>query len=350
TYHDLTAHPWAGAAVVLTLQAEDDTGQIGTSDAIEFVLPSRPFVKPLARAIVEQRRNLVLNPTKRVAIIRALDALTIAPDKYVEDLNIYLAIRTARWRLEFAQDREALLSVVDQLWQVALHIEDGDLSDAEQELRAAQEALQRALAENAPPEEIRELMQNLRSALDRYMQALAESARSAEQNAELQNDSEQQTISQDDLNRMLDNIENMARNGAQDQAQQLLSQLQDILENLRAGQSQAQNPQQKMMSQSLEQLGELMNRQRQLMDETFRYDQQQNDGERRPSEDGSNAELDQLRQEQAELQAMLDQLMDQMQQFNMPPNDNFDDAKGNMGDAINSLGQGETGPAASNQG
>lgn len=350
TYQDLTAHPWAGAAVVLTLQAEDDAGQIGTSDAIEFVLPSRTFTKPLARAIVEQRRLLVLHPKKRPLVGVALDALTIEPDKYIDDLNIYLAIRTARWRLEFAQDREALLSVVDQLWQIALHIEDGDLSDAEQELRAAQEALQRALAENAPPEEIQELMQDLRVALDRYMQALAENARSGDQSAETQADSDQQTISQDDLNRMLDNIENMARNGAQDQAQQLLSQLQDILENLRAGQSQAQSPEQQMMSQSLEELGELMNRQRQLMDETFRYDQQQNDGDRAPNEDGSNAELDRLREEQAQLQAMLDQLMDQMQQFDGPPNSNFDDAKGNMGDAVNSLGQGETGPAASEQG
>ncbi len=347
TYQDLTAHPWAGTRVTLTLRVEDDLGQSGTSDPVELVLPSRAFTNPLARALVEQRRILALSPDRRALVGLALDALTIAPQEHIENLNIYLSLRTARWRLKLAQDRETLVSVVDQLWQIALHIEDGNLSDAEQELRAVQEALQRALAEHAPPEEIRDLMQKLRGALDRYMQALAENAPSG---VEQQGENDQQSISQDDLNRMLDNIENMTRNGAQDQAQQLLSQLQDILENLRAGQAQARNPEQQMMSQSLEQLGELMDRQRQLMDDTFRYDQQRSDGKQAPVEEGANADMDRLRQEQAELQAMLDQLMEQMQEFNGQGNDNFDDAKGNMGEALNSLGQGETGPAASEQG
>ena len=355
TYRDLTAHPWAGTDVVLTLRVEDDAGQIGISDRVEFVLPSRSFSKPMARAIIEQRRYLALDINRVDSVAAALDALTLEPQKYVGNLNVYLAIRSARWRLKLArsgdiQFRETLLSVIDQLWQIALHIEDGNLSDAEQELRAAQEALQRALAENAPPDEIQRLMQNLRGALEKYMQALADNIGSADQNASSQFEPDQQTISQSDLERMLDNIENMARNGARDQAQQLLSQLQDILENLRAGQAQARSPEQQMMSQSLEELGELMDRQRQLMDETFRQDQQRSDGEKTPSNDTTNAEINRLRQEQAQLQALLDQLMEQMQEFSAPPSSEFEDAKGNMGEAIDKLGQGEAGPAASEQG
>ena len=39
-----------------------------------------------------------------------------------------------------------------------------------------------------------------------------------------------------DLQRMLDQIENLAKTGARDAARQLLSELQNMLENLQAGQ------------------------------------------------------------------------------------------------------------------
>ena len=67
-------------------------------------------------------------------------------------------------------------SVVDQLWQIALRIEDGDLPEAERELKSAQDALSQALQKNASPDQIKQLVDNLRDALSRYMQALAQQA------------------------------------------------------------------------------------------------------------------------------------------------------------------------------
>ncbi len=49
----------------MTLVAHDEGGNIGRSDPIEITLPQRPFVKPIAKALVEQRRNLVLYPEAR---------------------------------------------------------------------------------------------------------------------------------------------------------------------------------------------------------------------------------------------------------------------------------------------
>ena len=46
------------------------------------------------------------------------------------------------------------LAVADWLWVMALDIEDGGLSDAEQALRAAQERLQQAMDEGASDEEL----------------------------------------------------------------------------------------------------------------------------------------------------------------------------------------------------
>ncbi len=56
---DLTAHPWAGLKVRMTLLARDQAGQTGMSHPYEFVLPERKFTKPLAKAVIEQRKKLV---------------------------------------------------------------------------------------------------------------------------------------------------------------------------------------------------------------------------------------------------------------------------------------------------
>ena len=103
----------------------------------------------------------------------ALDALTIGADKVIDDSAVYLALRNAYWRLRNDPSREGVASVVDQLWEVALRIEDGDLPEAERAVKAAQDALMQALKENASPEEIKRLVDELRSALSRYLQALA---------------------------------------------------------------------------------------------------------------------------------------------------------------------------------
>ncbi len=346
-YQDLTAHPWAGATVLLRLQAYDDAGQIGESAPVEITLPSRTFTDPLALAIVEQRRKLAIAPDRYQEVGRALDALTIAPDLYIEDLQIYLGIRTARWRLALGQDRSGLISVVDQLWQIALKLENGDLADAEQRLRAAQEALQRALAQNASPQEIEQRVEELRQALSEYLQSLVENARNnpSGENSELSQDD---ALTSDDLARMLDNIENMARNGARDEAQQLLSQLQDLLENLRTGQMQPQTGQQRQMSQALDELGDMIDQQRQLMDDSFRRDQQDQANGRSAAE--RDAELGDMQQRQADLQAALEEMIEQLNSLNSQSLDEFDDAKGNMGDALNSLGEGQTGQAVGEQG
>ena len=61
TIKDLTDHPWAGAEVTMTLVARDEAGNEGKSESSTFRLPERAFTKPLARALVEQRRNLALD-------------------------------------------------------------------------------------------------------------------------------------------------------------------------------------------------------------------------------------------------------------------------------------------------
>ena len=275
THLELGSHPWAGLDVVLSLEATDGAGQVGESEPLEMKLPQRVFRKPLARAIVEQRRKLVVDSRYRDKVVLALDALTLAPDGFIDDVQVYLGLRTALYRLQRDKTRPGLDSVIEQLWNVALRIEDGDLSDAERRLRDAQEKLSKLLQEGASDQEIQEAMKELRTALNEYLQQMA---REAQKNPTMPNgqNSEQQMLSQQDLERMMKQIEEMAKSGARDSAQQMLSELRDLLDRMQSAESQnAQSQQSQQMMQMMSELGDIVGQQQSLMDETFSQQRQQ---------------------------------------------------------------------------
>ncbi len=77
---DLTEHPFAGADVTLTLRAKDEAGNEAQSAPFDMRMPERLFVKPLARALIEQRRNLALDANKLDEVKDALEAFMIEPE------------------------------------------------------------------------------------------------------------------------------------------------------------------------------------------------------------------------------------------------------------------------------
>jgi uncharacterized protein (TIGR02302 family) len=247
-----------------------------------MVLPERRFEKPLARAVVEQRRKLVADSRTRGQVVKALEALTLEPEGFIDDNTVYLGLRSVVHRLQRPVRRATLKSAVDQLWHIALRIEDGDLSDAERALRDAQDKLSKALEDGASEEEIKQLMQELRQALNNYMEQLQKQAGDMPDMPE-GFDPNSQMLSQQDLDRMMRNIEEMAKNGARDQAQQMLSELRDVLERLQTGRmSEQQSRQSQQMMKMMDELGNLVGEQQKLMDETFgelrRQDQQGEQG------------------------------------------------------------------------
>ena len=351
TIRDLTSHPWAGARVKMTLVARDEAGQEGRSDPTEVVLPARQFHEPLARAVVEQRTRLALDANAAGDVADALDALTFAPEAGIGNDSHYLALRSAYYRLLAAHDDDDLRGVVDYLWAIALGIEDGDLSLAADQLRAAQDALRQALEKGAPDTEIQRLTEQLRDALQKYMQALAQQAQRNPQTAAIPPNANVQTIRPQDLDRMLDQIENLARSGARDAARQLLSQLQDMLENMQNGQPMMGDQQNSnQMMQSLNQLGDMIKRQQSLMDQTFSANRGSNpDGSPMTKQELEQA-LRNLQQGQAELQKQLGDLMKQLQGMGMEPNGKLGQAGEAMGRAAGSLGQQKPGAAVGDQG
>src|SRR5436190_12174995 len=275
SFHEIGDHPWAGMTVELSLVAKDLAGQSGRSEPVELVLPERRFTKPLARAVVEQRRRLAEDPRDRLQVARALDALTLEPEGFIEDLQVFLGLRSAYWRLRREATRSARNSVMAQLWSIALRIEDGNLTDAERALRAAQERLSKALEQGASDEEIQKLMQELRQALAQFLEQLSKQAQNQPPMQGMDRNS--QFMTPQDIEQMLRNLENMARSGNRDMAQQMLSQLRDLLARLQSGRM-ADQGQNQRFGQMMDEFGNLLNRQQRLLDDTF--GQQRRQGER----------------------------------------------------------------------
>lgn len=279
-YHDLSPHPWAGLPVEIRLVATDALGQTGESEPVRMTLPERTFNHPIARAIIDQRKELAKDPASAEAVAEILGDLNTRPVLYRDDSVVYLALRVAQQRLRQEKDAESVAAVEQLLWDTALRIEDGRMSMAERDLRRLQQQLQDALAKGAPDAEIQKLMSALREALDRYLQALAqEMQQHPEQNAQPVDPS--QIITGRDLQRMLDRARELAQSGARDQARELLSQLQNMLENLRTAQpGQMQQRGANQAQQMMRGLQDMMQRQQQLLDRSFRAQRQQEQQQR----------------------------------------------------------------------
>lgn len=274
TTADLSEHPWAGARVEMTLTARDEAGNEGASSPLEITLPQKPFVKPLARALAEQRRNLVLAPGDKARVAAALEALMLGPEEFGTDAGAYLGLRVALGRVNAARNDEDLRDAADFLWQMALRIESGDLSEAERDLRAAEQQLREALQRGTPEDEIRKLAENLRVAMERFLQELAarQSGDSA-RNAPVPVEGGGRWVSPKDLQAMLEEMQRMLRSGDSADAARLLDQLQNILENLHAGRPRKADPRAQEMSQALDELGHLSQDQQDLRDDTYQRGQ-----------------------------------------------------------------------------
>jgi uncharacterized protein (TIGR02302 family) len=374
TTQDLTENPWAGSAVTVTLTVRDEAGNVGESAPRELILPQRIFVKPLARALVEQRRILALDANEKPLVLTALDALAIAPERFTPEAGVYLGLRSVFFDLRNARFDDQLRDVVARLWQMALQIEDGNVSQAEQALRQAQDALREALERGASDEELKKLMDNLRAAMDKFLQALAEEMRRNPQAQQRPLDRNTRMLSQRDLKSMLDRMEQMARQGNRDAARQLLDQLQQMMENLqmaRPGADQDQGDQD--MNSALDELSDMIRKQQQLRDRTFKEGQNQRRPQRgqrgQQGQQGQQGDqqMGDLRQDQQALKDRLNKLLEQLRQRGMGqqqgqkgdgqeqgdqdgPGQQLGDAGEAMGEAEGNLGEGDADGAVDSQG
>lgn len=345
SYHDLTPHPWAGLPVTIRLTAEDAIGQKADSDTLEIVLPERTFRHPVARAVIEQRKRLIMNPDDRRSVARALYAIGSQPPTYNDDLVVVLGLQVAQRRLTTTDDvGDAVDSVQKLLWDLALRIEEGELSVAERELRRLQQELQQALADGASDEEIERLMNELQEAMDQFMTALAEKMRRdmEQQGArphQRQFDPNMMEVHREDLQKLLDRARELAKGGAREAARDLLAQLQEMLENLQAmPYGQQTDPAMAEALQMLDDMDSLARRQQELLDQSFRNSQQLGEGERMPNGDPGAADQEALRRQLGDLMRRYGEMMGDIPR-------SLGRAERSMRDATEALEQGAPGQA-----
>lgn len=312
--------PWAGATVDVALTVRDDIGQIAETGLVTLQLPQRRFTMPLAKALVEERQRLALDPSMLPRVRESVDLLLVAPELFDMSASDYLAIREVRALLDEAENADELKAIIDLMWNVALTIEKGGSDDAERALNAAQEALREALENGASDEEIKALTDKLKDALDAYLKDYAERAikQMQQSGSAPQGEDNSRAIRPDDLKSMLDRMQEMAKNGARDEAARMLDALNSILKNLQASRPQLGNPKQGKNTQALSGLDKMLRDQRGLRDDTYK------DGRANP--DAGEA----LGQRQQGLRNELDRLLEALKDLEQ----NGQDALGQAGNAM----------------
>lgn len=301
---DLSENVLANLPVTLTYQVSDAAGQTGAAEPIHAVLPGKRFFDPLAAALIEMRRDILWARANAPRTVQVLKAITNAPDGFITNQKAYLRLRVAIKRL----DAEAAnLSdttrdeVAAELWQVALLIEEGDLQTAKARLDHAQDRLNEAIRRGASQEEIQDLMDEMRQALNDYLEEQGKNA-PEDPNDETSRNDQGPTITQDQMQQMLDKLQQLMEEGKTAEAQQLMDQLRQMMENMRVvkGDGQGQGGPGK---QAMKDLGDTLRDQQGLADDSFRDLQDGQMGQDGPSKDGKS-----LAERQQELRDRLDQL------------------------------------------
>lgn len=363
---DFSKHPWAGLPVRIVLAAEDARGQVAHSPVITDDLPGRRFYDPLAAAIVEQRRDLLWSVENGRRVTQVLRAVTYRPEDLFDSQRAYLVVRMAIRRLDAAVDAgrtgEVRDEIAEALWQAALLLEEGSLGDAAERLARAKERLAEALRNGASDEEIAQLMEELRDATRDYMEQMAREAieRGEMERAEIPPGA--QTMSQDQIQQLMDRIQELSEQGRKAEAEALLEQLQQMLDNMQMLMTEGQQGQgqQGQGEQSMQGLADALREQQGLADESFQQLQRQfREGQQGQAQQGQGQPGQQPgrgsgEQSLAERQEALRELMEQLQ-GNLPGSAGegtrqaLDDAERNMGEARDGLEEGDTAGALDRQ-
>lgn len=268
---DLSQHEFAGQKIEFWLRAHDAAGQIGDSEVVTLTLPQRAFVEPLARALIHERGQIVRHAAAGRNALQTLSAGTRYPEDYFRDAASLIMTRAVLSRLALAVQAgrvpEMRTELAEMLWLAAKRLDDGPLANATERLTRARDRLAEALERGASEQEIAKLMDELRNAIKEFLKELM--ARSEQQQEQAGRGGEQRLITEQDLQDLLQQLEEAARSGQADAAQQMLSMLDQLLRGLQPQQGQGQGE----GSQALQ---DMMRRQQGLADDSFENFRDQN--------------------------------------------------------------------------
>lgn len=280
---DFSKHPWANLPVQISMSVLDSAEQIGQTAPRQMTLPGRRFFDPAAAAVIEMRRDLLWSKSNTTRMAQVLRAVAYRPGDLFRSEVTALRLRDVINRLElharYGLSDEIQDELAEDLWGLAIELEEGVLADALERMRRAQDRLNEAIKNGASKEEIAELMDELRRATEEYLQQLQrQQAQENEQNGDPQqqgDEGETMQMTQDDLQRMMDRIQELMEQGRMAEAEEALRELQELMENMRVTEGQPGQNGQSPGQQAMEGLSETLREQQGLSDQAFRDLQEQ---------------------------------------------------------------------------
>ena len=227
--HDLIAHPWAGLGVSARLVARDGLGQIGASETANFDLPERAFHNAVAKALIEMRKGLSLHPDQRDEALQALDGMMLRPEMFGTDSGAFLNLSAIYYLMVRDKSAAMVPEAQARMWDLALHMEEGQTEESARSLEAARQAVRDAMEKmrqepsDANREALEQRLKELKEAIDRHMRAMIEEA---ERNHEaLPFDPEAERLTNQDLERLAEEARQALQAGRMDEAREKMEEL-----------------------------------------------------------------------------------------------------------------------------
>lgn len=348
---DFSDHPWAGTPVSVRVEARDATGAVGATEDFVMALPFRTFNHPVARALAEARRSLVLpSPSIVDQVAATLDELSLRPARFYHDTVVFLGLRIARGRLHHDGTLDAIHDVQDLMWNLAIRIEDGEYALAERELLEAQERVRQAMQDGAGSDVLEQMMDDLTRSLEKFLDAARDEMSPDSEN--LPADPSLEMLDADMFAEMIERARELMRMGNMEAARQVMAELGRMLQSVqsavRGGSEMAE--QMARAREMMDGLRDLAERQQDLMDQSFEALRQQRGSPSLPDDPQAAPQNSDAASEQLELRQTLGELMLQMDNLlgSIPPE--VGDAERAMRRAQGSLSDGDLPGAVRNQG
>lgn len=331
---DLTGNPLAGQKVQMQLVATDALGQEGRSNIVEVTLPERQFRNPVAqRLIVERKRllNYIAFPMTRLFASNTLLSIVNNPPLYRGDPIVFLTLASAAKRLGYDRTDAGVDSVRDLLWDIALRVEDGGVSESARDVQSALERLSATLNDpKAAKQDIQQRLAEVQEALQKYMQSLAQEMqqRQMEPGTQMPPQLAEKVMKKIDIDQLMQRLREMSEGDARQQMQKMAEMLRNAVANTDVNALAEQQRRQQQAMQALSQMEDIIRRQQELIDRTARAS-------------GDAAENRENAAEQRDLQNKLAAIKQTITGFLPGAGRNLDTAGSSMGSAADQLSQGQ---------
>lgn len=298
---DLSKHVFANLPVTMVFAAVDAAGQEGSSAPYAVTLPGKRFFDPLAAALIEMRRDILWNRINAPRAVEILKAVTHAPEGFIRHERAFLRLRVLMRGLE-AQEASLAVEerdrIAEELWKIALMVEEGNLHSALERLQRAQDRLAEAIKNGASPEEIDQLMKEMQQALNEYTRELAEEAQRNPGDRQQQEGMQGMQMSADQLQEMLDELQRLMEEGKTAEAAELMEKLREFMENMEVVEGEGGQGQGAPGQKGMGELGETLRDQQDLSDDAYRDMQQGENGEgQEPGEEEGQGSLEDRQRE-----------------------------------------------------